>query len=32
MPAHQKVPLRPLFPLEEQELARIVKATSERQF
>jgi Homeodomain-like domain len=31
MPAHQKVPLRPLFPLEEQELARIVKASSERQ-
>jgi len=31
MPAHQKVPLRPLFPLEEQELANIVKATSERQ-
>lgn len=31
MPAHQKVPLRPLFPLEAQELARIVKATSERQ-
>lgn len=31
MPARQKVPLRPLFPLEEQELARIVKATSERQ-
>lgn len=31
MPAHQKVPLRPLFAREEQELARIVKATSERQ-
>lgn len=31
MPAHQKVPLRPLFPLEEQELQRIGKATSERQ-
>ncbi len=31
MPARQKVPLRPLFPLEEQELARIGKATSERQ-
>src|SRR5690242_14354649 len=31
MPAHQKEPLRPLFPLEEQELQRIGKATSERQ-
>ena len=31
MPAHQKVPLRPLFPLEEQELQRIVKASSERR-
>ncbi len=31
MPARQKVPLRPLFPLEEQELTRIVNATSERQ-
>jgi len=31
MPAHQKVSLRPLFPLEEQELQRIVKASSARQ-
>lgn len=31
MPAHQKIPLRPLFPLEEQELQRIVKASSERR-
>ena len=31
MPAHQKVPLRPLFPLEEQELQRIIKASSERR-
>ncbi len=31
MPAPQKLPLRPLFPLEEQELHRIVKASSERQ-
>src|SRR5262245_30820798 len=31
MSAQQKVPLRPLFPLEEQELQRIVKASSERR-
>ena len=31
MPAHQKVPLRPLFPREEQELQRLVKASSERR-
>ena len=30
MAAHQKVPLRPLFPLEEQALQRLVKASSER--
>src|SRR5215217_2921647 len=30
MPAHQKVPLRPLFPLEQQELQRIINASSER--
>lgn len=31
MPARQKAPLRSLFPLEEQELQRIVKASSERR-
>src|SRR5437764_1031474 len=30
MPAPQKAPLRRLFPLEEQELQRITKASSER--
>lgn len=30
MPARQKLPLRPLFPLEHHELQRIVKASSER--
>jgi transposase len=30
MPARQKAPLRRLFPLEEQELQRITKASSER--
>jgi len=30
MPARQKVPLRRLFPLEEQELQRITKASSDR--
>src|SRR5438477_7073391 len=30
MPARQNAPLRPLFPLEEQELQRITKASSER--
>jgi transposase len=31
MPARQKAPLRPLFPLEEQELQRIITASSERR-